>query len=50
MGDGIAVITPNAFSVLNIKGEGKPREIAIPSPVISGTGDYVVYHNAGDKA
>ena len=49
VGDGIAVITPNAFSVLNIKGEGKPREIAIPSPVISGTGDYVVYHNAGDK-
>lgn len=43
------MITPSSFSVLNIKGEGKPREIAMPSPVISGSGDYVVYHNADDK-
>lgn len=49
VGDGVAVITPSSFSVLNIKGEGKPREIAMPSPVISGSGDYVVYHNADDK-
>lgn len=49
VGDSVAVITANSFSVLNLKGEGKPREIAMPSPVLSGSGDYAIYYNSDDK-